>query len=225
MRERYEIERPEVIIDRVVFRKPPATVELLYNHKHEILGFLACNIVDARVQGSQYAIFDAGMYVRPGVRGLGWMTYRRAVSEALRYKLKHPRAKLVSVTAMMTPISYIRACGWPGLFPRVGEVTPPVVEAVVRHAARERGFHHVGQNPWQVNVGFRITPRDPERVRTAVAKRRGTSVDHYLTLNPSYLEGDWLLVYAPLDLHTIVRAIFWNMPREWFKSRKQRHRL
>lgn len=222
VRERFDVERPEVIADYVVFRQPPATLDLLYNHRDQLIGFIASNLQEITVEGHQYTIFDAGMYVRAGVRGLGWLTYQRAISEPLRYKLRHRKRRVVFVSAMLTPISYHRGCGWPGLHPHADRKTPAQVEAVVRHAAHARGYQVVGNDPWQVNIGFRVTPRDPERLQRAIAAARDRHIEHYLQLNPSYLEGDWLMTYAPLDLKTIAQAICWSLPRQLLQAAKQR---
>jgi hypothetical protein len=175
---------------------------LFYDGNEELVGFSYCRVDRIEHAGRTQAAFSAGVDFRLGYRG-GAPSALFGLSEALRFKLLHPRTPLGYLTSASSPAAYhLLASTMPNVYPSIGHRTPADVEALVRELSRRWHYAPVGKDPWVVRS--RAKPHNPSRL----CRLRSPYSSFYTDRNPRFAEGEALLVWIPLDAVSILRGLF-----------------
>lgn len=189
----------EVVAERVIFRDPAAQLCLFYGRQDRILGFTSLGIRIYEVRGQQRGVFDAGAYFRAGTAAPGLSAFGPAFTAACRFKLRHPRSPLCFIGEATGPAAYARATTmFRAVLPRRGHEPDDLTTELVEEVMRERGYLVVEGDPWRVRVGVPFGFRDEARIQRFVQRSRDEHVAYFVSRNPGYLAGQWLVVYVPL---------------------------
>jgi hypothetical protein len=193
----------DVVADQVVFRSPDARLLLLWGGD-KLLGFGSLGTVKYEVRGDKYCVIDAGVYVTPGTRG----TMPRAASWGIVQSLRHMAANrgstMCCVAEAASPVSYRAAARLlPSMHPRSDSQVPAPIAELVDRVVEDRGFSLRDGDPWRVGIDAPIRFQDEARMKRFVARSEDPNVDFFVTRNPGYLRGDWLVVYIPIDAKSL----------------------
>ncbi len=177
---------------------------LLYGPNDCLAGFCAVRRAIYRASGRRYGVFSAGVYVDTNFKG-GRVAALFGLSEALRFKLRHPWLRVAYLGLAHTPAPYrlftqtmarvypSRRCGEP----------PADVANVMRQALAERGWPQVGEDPWVLATP--MLARDSHWLRRKPHMRTDPDVRFFLDRVPGWAEqGHGMSVWLPLDLRDIV---------------------
>jgi len=191
--------------DRAFFSDDAARVALFYGEDGAFAGFACAAVKRVSHQGKDHAVYSALLFVDTRYSGAREASIF-AITEALRFKLREPRTPLAYMGVVTTPASY-RAFGktMPTFFPSWRAPTPAGVDALAREAARARGLTFVDEDRWLVkSLG---KPRCPERLRSSQRLKDDPDARFYLDHNPRFDDGTSLLIWVPLDVANLGRAL------------------
>jgi hypothetical protein len=183
----------------------PDTVIALFRDSDDALaGFSWVSTVRFEHEGQRHAVFTAGVYFRRGYEARAAALF--GLGEALRFKLREPRTRLAYFTPLISPAPYAFILGVMGrAYPNRRMPTPPAIDALVRAAARVRGFALAPGGSWVVHT--RGTPRDGRNFDVSRSLQNNLDALYYRQLNPRFAAHHSLLVWIPLDLANVVGAL------------------
>jgi len=190
------------------FSHPTTRVALYYGGDGELAGFSNLSVLTIDVDGRARAVFSAGTYIRLAYRG-GDVGAIFGFTEALRQKLRAPLVPLAYLAMASNPAPYhLHTTTMPRLWPAPGKEPPAYVTSALRAVAELRGLVAVDGDPWRVQSY--VQPREPERLRRSRRLAEHPSTRFFERRNPGWADPDAptaLLVWMPLDLTDIVRAV------------------
>src|SRR5690606_29941160 len=145
-----------------------------------IAGFVAITIQQLSIDGRVHAAMGGSAFVRQEYRG-GTLAGAFALSEALRFVLRHPRVPFGFLGAVLGPTTYQRfARTFERIYPSRRDGFPAEIARIVRPLAEARGLAPVGAPPWVVDLGVR-----PLRTATLTGERaRDPEVQYFCAHNP-----------------------------------------
>ncbi|MFT3764032.1 MAG: hypothetical protein QM820_00680 [Minicystis sp.] len=208
--------------ERFVLPSGDMRVAIFEGADGELAGFSAARILRVREGGREHAVFTACVNMLPGYRG-GAASAIFGLTEALRFKMRHPRIPLSYVSLASNAAAYqLFARTLRRFWPRRGVETPPEVENLVRAVAAARGIAPLDGDPWRARAVLR--PRAPERLAGSRALRDDADAAFFHARNPRYAEGEGsaLAVFIPLDLADIAHGLAkatWEMASSLFTRR------
>jgi hypothetical protein len=179
-----------------------ARLAIFYGANDELAGFSCARLERVEQDGQTHAVFWAVVYFRPGYHG-GLSSALFGLTEALRFKLRHPLTPVAYFTRASSPAVYrLLASTMPRIYPSRDNQTPHKIEALVRELSARWHYIPVASNPWIVQS--RAIPRHPSRLRTL---SNDPYVQYYTELNPRYAQGEALLTWLPLDAVNLTRGL------------------
>ncbi len=201
----------DIVGEHVILRHPDARLSVFRNARGQVLGFTSSEqTVHRDGRGRPCTVFDAGAYLRPGVKGIGGAVLSRIVLPLLWEKVRHPLRPIVYLGAATNPAVYALTGRqvW-RLQPRPDREPPAQVTELVARVMASRGYRTVGGDPWRINLGVEFAFTDEERISRFVQRSDSPWVEAYVRRNPGFLAGDWLAMYTPLTVLDIL-AIVWR---------------
>lgn len=201
----FEIENPELVVQNVLFRGPGVVLWLLCEADGAVAAFVSCEITTMTTGGRTRGVMSAGMYVRPGLKNHGMALTGLLVAELLQFWSRHPFTPVDYVTEAMSPASYVLGARWPGMSPRPGHPVDDEVSQLVGEFFRAHGRTNIDGDPWLTHVNIPVLIRNPERMRRYVEGSNDPAVQFYVSRNPGYLTGDWLVMHLPCRWRSLVK--------------------
>jgi hypothetical protein len=203
--------------ERLLFREE-TRVALFHGPRGELAGFSYATLHRIRTEGTEHAVFSAGVLFRLAYRG-GLASALFGLTEALRFKLRNPRVPLAYLSVTSTPAPYrLFARTMNRMYPSRKAPPPQELEGVLREVIQHRGLTPVGENPWLVRTLMK--PRHTERLRASRNLQDDPDVRFFLEQNPNFAEGHGtaLLVWIPLDLANVASGLARAAARQAFAS-------
>jgi hypothetical protein len=191
--------------ERHFFADDDARVALFHDEAGALIGFYSAAVQRVAHEGRQHAVFGALLCIDTRYDGTREATVR-AIVDALRFKLREPRTPLAFMGVVTTPASFRRlAVTMPTTYPSRHVPTPAAIDALVRETARLRGLTFVDEARWLVRgLG---EPRQPERLKHSQSLRDDPHARFYMDRNPRFEEGIGMLIWFPLDVENLFRAL------------------
>jgi hypothetical protein len=194
----------QLFAERTLFRSPDARIALFYGRSGELAGFASASVTRLESGGATHAIFNAGVYFDLRYNG-GDAAARFGLLEALRLRVSSPGVRLWYVAETTSPAPYcLYGRTLNALYPHPERETPAEVTAIVRAFAEQRGMRQVGEDPHVARYDHGSVINDSGRVQQAASLRDDPFSAFFLRRNPSFAEGNRLLVAIPLDWKNVL---------------------
>lgn len=206
---RFEGATPADVYEHVIRREGDSRLRVFFDEDGRAVGFTVAVVSEQVVDDHAYAILDIAAYFEPGVRG-GLRAAIFGALDTLALRIRHPKRTFCFIGQASTPVMYrlVHAGGMIGTHPRPGVEPPREVEALIRQVMAARGYDHVEDDTWRVRLRFPVRLRDEPRMRRFVANHgNDEAVAYYVERNPGFLDGEWLVIYAPLRFGAILRSL------------------
>ena len=204
--------------EQLFFQRDDTRIALFYGSRGELAGFSNATILRVQHEGIEHAVFSAGVYVQLAYRA-GEMSAIYGLTEALRFRLRHPRTPLAYLSMASSPAPYcLFTRTMSRVYPSRHRETPPKLESLVRKVIEVRGLTPIGDSPWLVETF--VKPRDLARLHVSRRLRDDPDAAFYRQQNPTFetTADAALLVWIPLDSANILTGL---LRATW---RRLRHR-
>ena len=193
----YRVDDAEHFIQQVL--QPGAeTVVVIYSIADTWIGY-TCSYQQVLVTATkQYTVFSTSVWHNPKLR-LDTVTARFALLHTLRYRLFNPHESLAYFVIANNPqrYNYLKKLN-PDCEPCPKGNARVEIANLIKIMAQQNKWQQDPDNPLIINQQFpALSHLEQDQDKNA----------DFIKFNPNYKEGDWLLVYVPLDLQTISKSI------------------
>ncbi len=193
----YRIDDPQCFIEQVLQPNTKGVV-VIYSIADTWVGYTRSYQQTLMISKKQYTVFSSSVWYNPNLQ-LDAATARFALLNTLRYRLFKPHESLAYFVIASSPQRY-------NYLKKLNPDCEPCPKGTARREITELIKTMAQQNKWEQDLEnpFIIHQKFPALIYPQQAP---DNTSDFIELNPKYKEGDWLMVYVPLDLQTIGKSI------------------
>jgi len=193
----YRIDDPQCFIERVLQPDTNGTL-VIYSIADTWVGYTCSYQQTLMTSKKQYTVFSSSVWYNPNLQ-LDAATARFALLHTLRYRLFKPHESLAYFVIASSPQRY-------NYLKKLNPDCESCPNGTARMEITELITAMAQQNNWEQDIDNPFIIHQKFPALTHLQHSTDTASD-FIKLNPKYNEGDWLMVYVPLDLQTISKSI------------------
>lgn len=192
-------------------------IALYRNKDKELVGYCAVHFHDSGVfQYSDVCVVRVETGMLPEYRGRN-QNIPFLTSQLFRYKLRHPRKRLIFLGTLVHPSSYALVTKYmDNVWPCHGALGQDQ-ERFIEHLIAQFSFKRRDDNPLVVETGWVTVGREHERACRAA--QGNPDIRFFLEKNPEYYKGYGLITVVPFTMGNIATAA-WRFRRNLSRKRK-----
>ena len=183
------------------------TLGLFFSNQNKLVAFAISGIQTIKINSKTHAVFCAGAYSNLQYK-FGNKLFLYALIQSIKYKLKFPRHKLGYLQESTSPAPYsLSSKNTNECYPSIHKPTPDYVHTIIELIKQKRNITWPTNNAYVIKHPKRRSLKNAERILSSKKIKSCKYAQHYLKLNPSFSQGDALLVYIPLSLKNILFGV------------------
>lgn len=203
----FDVESDYDLNNLLKYRGEEIRLGMFFDKNNQLCGFAISGIHTVTVHGQTHALFSAGAYADLNYNAASSVV-KFALTQSIRYKLKHPYHKLAYLEEALTPAPYsLSSRILPECYPSPDKKAPPVINEIIQAIKQKRGYIFTDASEWVVRFSGKRRLKDYQRILNSKLRTTCRYYQHYFELNPNFINGDALLVYMPLSFKHILLAL------------------